>query len=101
SYPALFKLKKLGTNTAIVVATLWVFFLTWFLHAYQWFWIRGTTLLAPQDMLFWALLGVLVVVNSLYEVKYGRKRSLSAAKVTWRSIALMTLKGWATFWLIC
>ncbi len=100
-YPALFKLKKLGTNTAIVVATLWVFLLTWFLHAYQWFWIRGTTLLLPQDMLFWTFLGLLVVANSLYEMKYGRKRSLGGTKINWRSIGMLALKGYATFWLIC
>ena len=99
-YPALFKLKKLGANTAVIFATLWVFFVTWFLHAYQWFWIRGTVLLLPQDILFWVCLGILVVANSLYEMKYGRKRSLGA-KFSWRSVGAMTLKGYATFWLIC
>ena len=39
------------------LATLFVFLMTWFLHAYQWFWLRGTLLLVWQDMLFWAILG--------------------------------------------
>ena len=56
-----------------------MFVLTWFLHAYQWFWLRGTMLLAWHDVLFWVVLGVLVVVNSLYEMKYGRQRSLGQA----------------------
>ena len=71
-----FKLKKLGATKALVIATLYVFVMTWFLHAYQWFWLRGTLLFVPQDILFWAILGVLVVLNSLYEIKHGRSRSI-------------------------
>lgn len=100
-YPAIFKLRKLGTTRAMVVATLYVFILTWFLHAYQWFWLRGTMLLVPQDILFWTILGGLVVVNALYELKYGRSRSLGKAKQTWRSLCILTLKSFATFWFIC
>ena len=36
-------------------------------------------LFAWQDMLFWAILGVLVVVGSLLEMKRGRKRRLGPA----------------------
>lgn len=100
-YPAVFRLRKLGTTNAMVVATLYVFMLTWFLHAYQWFWLRGTMLLVPQDILFWAILGGLVVLNALYELKYGRNRSLGKAKQTWRSHCALTLKSFATFWFIC
>jgi len=100
-YPALFRLKKLGANTAIILATLWVFFVTWFLHAYQWFWIRGTFLLILQDILFWAILGVMLVANSLWEIKHGRKRSLGTAKFSWRSVGVMTLKAYGTFWMFC
>ena len=56
-YPAVFRLKSLGMTKAMVLATLWVFLMTWSLHAYQWFWLRGTALLEWQDMLFWAILG--------------------------------------------
>jgi D-alanyl-lipoteichoic acid acyltransferase DltB (MBOAT superfamily) len=37
-YPVYFRLRKLGETRAIVLSTLIVFFATWFLHAYQWFW---------------------------------------------------------------
>lgn len=100
-FPAVFKLKRLGPNNAIVVATLYVFLLTWLFHAYQWFWLRGTALLAWQDLLFWAILGVLVVLNSLYEIKYGRRRSLGKPAWSWRTFALTVLKTYATFWSIC
>lgn len=100
-YPAVFKLRKLGTTKAMVLATMYVFLLTWFLHAYQWFWLRGTALLVWQDVLFWVILGGLVVLNALYEIKYGRNRSLGKSVQTWRSAGIVTLKTFATFWFIC
>lgn len=74
-YPVYFKVKSLGTTTALVVATITVFLCTWALHAYQWFWLRGTLLFEAHDLLFWAVLGALVVVNSLREIRHGRDRS--------------------------
>jgi D-alanyl-lipoteichoic acid acyltransferase DltB (MBOAT superfamily) len=99
-FPAVFALKRLGTEKAIIVATMWVFLLTWFLHSYQWFWLRGSWLFVPQDMLFWALLGVLVVVNSLWEIKRGRKRSLGKPVWTWQRGAVVVAKTYAVFWFI-
>jgi len=100
-YPVVFKLKKLGATKALVIATLYVFVMTWFLHAYQWFWLRGTLLFVPQDILFWAILGVLVVLNSLYEIKHGRTRSIAAKKRSLRDFWLSIVKTCATFWFIC
>lgn len=100
-FPAVLALKRLGTTRAVIVATMYVFVLTWFLHSYQWFWLRGSWLFVWQDMLFWALLGVLVVLNSLYEIKYGRKRRLGAPVYSWRSVGITVLKTYATFWFIC
>jgi len=100
-FPAVFALKRFGTTTAITVATLFVFMLTWALHSYQWFWLRGSVLFAWQDILFWGVLGVLVVANSLYEIKYGRKRSLGKPEWTWKRGAVVVAKTYATFWLIC
>lgn len=101
-YPTVFYLRKLGTTKAMVLATLYVFLLTWFLHAYQWFWLRGTLLLVLQDVLFWAILGVLVVLNALYEIRYGRSRKLGQGKTrTLQNLGIMTLKSYITFWCIC
>jgi len=100
-FPAVFALKRLGTNNAIIIATLYVFLLTWMLHSYQWFWLRGSWLLAWHDMLFWVVLGALVVANSLYEIKYGRNRSLGKAALTWQRTGLTVAKTYATFWFIC
>jgi D-alanyl-lipoteichoic acid acyltransferase DltB (MBOAT superfamily) len=100
-FPAVFALKRFGTTVAITVATLYVFMLTWALHSYQWFWLRGAVLFAWQDVLFWGVLGLLVVVNSLYEIKHGRNRTLGKPEWTWRRGALVVAKTYATFWLIC
>jgi D-alanyl-lipoteichoic acid acyltransferase DltB (MBOAT superfamily) len=100
-FPAVFALKRFGTTGAVIGATMFVFVLTWFLHSYQWFWLRGSWLLAPQDILFWSLLGVLVVVNSLYEIRFGRKRRLGTPAWNWRSYAVLVAKTYAMFWFIC
>jgi hypothetical protein len=100
-FPAVFALTRFGTTGAIVGATMFVFVLTWFLHSYQWFWLRGSWLFAPQDILFWTLLGVLVVVNSLYEIRFGRKRRLGTPAWSWRSYAVLVAKTYAMFWFIC
>lgn len=100
-YPALFRLKKLGPNTSIALAIVWVFVATWALHVYQWYWIRGSSLIVVQDILFWTMVGSMVVVSSLYEMKFGRKRSLGVEQFTWKAVAVRTAKSYTTFWFIC
>ena len=98
-YPAFFRLKRYGTRSALVMATLIVFLGTWLLHSYQWFWLRGGFPLEPQDGLFWGILGVLVVVGSLRELKSSPRRKLGPASKRWSfSLAWRTV---ATFWMIC
>ncbi len=75
-FPIFMSLRRWGVTRAMIVATLATFFITWLLHSYQWFWLRGTFTLNPQDMIFWGVLAVLVTANSLYEEKYGRKRQV-------------------------
>ncbi len=81
-YPAYFRLRKLGETRALVAATLFVFAVTWFLHSYQWFWLRSSFPVIWQDAAFWGILAVVVVANSLYEMKYGRRRTLATTR--WR-----------------
>jgi D-alanyl-lipoteichoic acid acyltransferase DltB (MBOAT superfamily) len=100
-YPAYFALRRFGNTWALVLATLLVFVMTWFLHAYQWFWLRGTMLLVWQDVLFWAILGVLVVFNSLWESRKGRQRTLRKKAWDWRDLSLLGLKIAAMFSFIC
>jgi lysophospholipase L1-like esterase len=52
---------------AIVIAIAAVFFSTWVLHAYQWFWLRGTLLFSAPDVLFWLALGVFLVIQTVHD----------------------------------
>ncbi|PYV37444.1 MAG: hypothetical protein DMG06_28030 [Acidobacteria bacterium] len=84
-----------------MVSTLFVFVSTWFLHAYQWFWLRGSFLLAWQDVSFWIMLGLLVVINSVYEAKHGRERSLTRSSLSFHRFAAVSLRTFLTFSVIC
>jgi hypothetical protein len=79
-YPSFFRFRRWGATVAMTAATVIVFVVTWLLHSYQWFWILGTFPLTLPDLLFWGILGVLVVVASLREAKRGRDRALGARR---------------------
>src|SRR2546427_248179 len=72
-FPIYFKLRTWGTFQALVTSTLIVFFITWFLHSLQFFWVRGSFLFAWQDVCFWAVLGLLVVISAVDEARHGRE----------------------------
>jgi hypothetical protein len=96
-YPAYFRLRKWGTMARLVAATMFAFFMTWFLHAYQWFWLRGTALLSWPDVLFWTIFALLVLGNTIYETKYGRKRSLGKKKVSIGQTLLTAMRAVGVF----
>ncbi|MFT7559715.1 MAG: hypothetical protein ACI93R_001630 [Flavobacteriales bacterium] len=97
-YPVHFWLtKRMGPLKAVSIATVYAFFLTWILHAYQWFWIRGDVKLSAQDGLFWGSLGVAVLINLLWEMTHPKKRSLKGPVRTWKSEVSLALKTILTF----
>jgi D-alanyl-lipoteichoic acid acyltransferase DltB (MBOAT superfamily) len=100
-YPAFFRLRRFGTTPGLILATLVVFFSTWLLHAYQWFWLLGTMLLTLPDMLFWALLAVLLIINTLIEAQRGRDRALGTRQRGPLASARHALKVAGTFAVIC
>jgi hypothetical protein len=73
-YPAVFRLLRFGTIPAVVLATLFVFLVTWALHSYQWFWLRGSFPVQWQDGAFWGILAVLVIIASVRETRKGKTR---------------------------
>jgi hypothetical protein len=75
--------------------------ITWFLHAYQWFWLLGRFLLSWTDVLFWSILAVLLVANSLWEIRKGRTRALGQAQWTLRHKAVLSVRITATFLVLC
>jgi D-alanyl-lipoteichoic acid acyltransferase DltB (MBOAT superfamily) len=91
-YPTIFRMKTWNQTTAMIVATALAFVVTWALHSYQWFWLRGQFPVITQDIIFWSMLGVLVIVNSVWEQKKGRSRTLGSKTVTMKDHVIANLK---------
>jgi hypothetical protein len=100
-YPTFFKLKSQGTIQALIVATLVCFFATWVLHLYQTMWLKGSMSVSWPDMLFWVILGLLVLANSLWEMKHGRKRKLAGSRYRVYDATWLVLRTAGTFACIC
>jgi hypothetical protein len=94
-FPVYFKLRKMGDFRAQLVATTVVFLVTWALHAYQFFWIKGQFLLTWPDTIFWTILGLLIMANIVYEKRHkSRRRDLSwqgRAFLAARTLGTMTV----------
>jgi hypothetical protein len=100
--PIYFRLnRKMNGTAALVAATLCAFFITWALHSYQWFWIRGKFPIAWQDLVFWTLMGLLVLGSMLWENKYGRTRTLAKRARTAGDDVRLALRTIATFVVVC
>jgi len=99
--PVVFRLKRWPQPVALAVGTLVVFVATWFLHAYQWYWLRGSWGFSLPDALFWGILGALVLVNVQLDARKRPTVSLAAARssnqFTFRELALKGAKIAATF----
>jgi hypothetical protein len=100
-YPMYFRLRAYGTTVAVLASTFFVFFATWLLHSYQWFWLRGSVLFSGPDLTFWSILALLVIINSLYELKHGRQRKLTKAPFNFADFAKKAGCTIATFSVIC
>ena len=100
-YPTFFRLRGMGSTRALVLSTVIVFLATWMLHSYQWFWILGSFPLTWQDGLFWTILCVFVIANSLREARTGRDRSLGSRSWSLRQDGLRTARVAGMFVLMC
>lgn len=96
-YPIYFKVKQRGPVASIAIATACVFATTWALHSYQWFWLRGGFPLTAPDILFWGILGALVIRGAITELKAPKAPRQAAGAWNWR----MGLKAATTFTLFC
>jgi hypothetical protein len=97
--PVAFRLKRWPQPAALALATLAVFVATWFLHAYQSYWLRGTWGFTVPDALFWGILGALVLVNVQLDARRTLPRGLAGGAARWapRALALHALKVGGTF----
>jgi alginate O-acetyltransferase complex protein AlgI len=95
-FPLYFRLRRQGDIRAQVVATGAVFVVTWLLHSYQWFWLRGEWLFTWPDTLFWAILGAMVIVNVVIEARRKQRPVVTG----WQGHLLRGLQIAGTFSLI-
>ncbi len=77
--PVVFRLKRWPQPAALAMGTATVFLATWVLHAYQWYWLRGSWGFTVPDALFWGILGVLVLLNVQLDARRSRARVRRAA----------------------
>jgi len=95
-YPVYFKIKRIGTVKAIAISILITFAINWLLHFYQWFWLRGNFLFTVQDITFWAIFGIAVMVNSVYEARPKNKKPVQEGFLVSSALRL-TLQIMGTF----
>jgi hypothetical protein len=100
-YPAFFRLRRIGMAPAIALGTLAAFFATWALHSWQWFWFLGEFLVSWQDISFWTILALLVLVNAVQEATHGRQRTLGKPRFNFWARLRLGLKTAGTFTAIC
>jgi len=96
-YPLFFRLRKRGATQGIILSTLVTFFATWFLHGYQWFWLRGALLFTTQDIIFWLVLGLLVTFSVWNESRSKKKVVPKSGIESARLAAILALRTVVTF----
>jgi alginate O-acetyltransferase complex protein AlgI len=92
-YPVYFKLRKRGDFQAQMLATAAVFVASWLLHPYMSFWLIGRWTFSWVDTIFWAVLGALVMLTTLYERRRKKKPRLRG----WQASGLHALQVLGTF----
>jgi hypothetical protein len=71
-FPVFFRLAGYGRGTRIACGVAASFAATWFLHAYQFFWILGSFRVTLPDVLFWVALGSFLAVNAVRQASKPR-----------------------------
>ena len=100
-YPVFFRLKDRGATLALVVATLFSFVVTWAMHLYQTWWLKGAASPTWPDTIFWLILGLLVLATALHEMKQGRQRKLPTAGCSIGDAVRLALRTAGVFACLC
>lgn len=74
-YPMLLQLKKWRPKRAVLLLMLTMFAITWLLHSWQWYWIKGSFPILPNDILYWSIFGTIIAVVSVN--KFSKNKKLS------------------------
>jgi D-alanyl-lipoteichoic acid acyltransferase DltB (MBOAT superfamily) len=96
-YPVFVAARRWEMSARLVVATGAVFFVTWFLHSYQWFWLQGVFPVAGTDIAFWGFLGIALAANSIWEARHRRRSRLGQIEWSWKEAASVTARTIGVF----
>lgn len=100
-YPITFRLKSWSNASKVSLVTALAFVISWLLHSYQLFWLRGTFPIQLQEAIFWGCLGLLVIANSLWEMRPGRRTKKGPQGLRERlGLALRTMGTFAVITLL-
>ncbi|MCO6485390.1 MAG: hypothetical protein J5I41_06380 [Saprospiraceae bacterium] len=77
-YPVYFRLRHWGNSRAVVLTILVLFVITWLLHSFQWFWLKGRFPVRVVDILFWGIFGLLVATNAWMDLQKKRGKTPSS-----------------------
>ncbi len=91
---------KLGAPARVAIATAAVFVVTTILHSYQTFWLRGEFVIYQADVVFWSLLGGLVMISNHIEGK-RQLRFPGAKSFSARAAILLSAKVTGMFVFLC
>jgi hypothetical protein len=62
-YPIYFRVKRIGVLPGMILTTFICFQVSWALHQWQWYWLKGSAPITLVDGLFWTAFGSLVAYN--------------------------------------
>jgi len=93
--------RGVSQTAAVAIATVGVFVISWQLHSYQWFWLQGVYPLRSVDAVFWGMVGLLVLANTLREVNRRQRRFIADRRWSMREIAVKAASTLGTFSVIC
>ncbi|HMB69661.1 MAG TPA: hypothetical protein VKU85_10120 [bacterium] len=79
-YPVFTRVRSLGMTPALLLSVAAVFVATTLFHSWQWFWLRGSFLVTLNDVVFFGVLGGLVMIAALREARRPRRRTLRGTR---------------------
>ncbi len=97
-YPVFMRFKERNSR-AVFITVILVFAVNFFLHSYQWFWIRGKFFFSETDVVFWSVLGLMLAFNSVLALR--RKRAPAQPGFSWRDGGVLSLKVMGMFTFMC
>ncbi len=97
-YPIFMRFRNRDAR-AVFITVLIVFAINFFLHSYQWFWIRGKFYFSETDIVFWGVLGLMLAFNSVLALR--RKPGPARPDFSWRGGLTLSLKVLGMFSFMC